>query len=81
MTGGRLASLFIRVFFFFLVCGQFGLISPGFGSELPGAFSLALRRSSPTPLNMFVYWRRQQWTQKGEVRWRQGDEILSTFLC
>lgn len=42
--------------------------------ELPGITfsfflnSLALRRSSPTPLNTLCYWRRPHWTQKGEVK-------------
>lgn len=65
MTSEHLASLFLLEFFFPSWSGQFLSISVGFRRA---AFLLALRRSSPTPLNTFAYWRRQQWTQKGEVR-------------
>lgn len=83
VTGERLASL--RVFFLFFSFYKFVVESVRFDfsgiQESCLGFSLALRRSSPTPLNTCVYWRHQQWTQKGEVRWREGDEILSTLLC
>lgn len=65
VTGERLASLF------FQSVSSVWLNSAGF-RRAAWAFSLALRRSSPTPLKhfvcLFVYWRRQRWTHKKKMR-------------